>query len=159
MIRTFAPADMEAALDIWLRASIRAHDFVPADFWQDQLEAMRTQYLPAAEVHVFEHASTVVGFCALVEDRLAALFVAPERQGNGIGTALLRHAQQRRSGLELSVYASNAPSIAFYKSQGFSIIGHTVDAATGQDEYAMRWTQPEAPRQATPAAVALDPTH
>ena len=158
MIRTFAPTDMEAALDIWLRASIRAHDFVPPGFWQDQLEAMRTQYLPAAEVHVFEHAATIAGFCALVEDRLAALFVAPERQGQGIGTALLRHAQQRRSSLDLSVYTSNAPSVAFYQSQGFSIVGHTVDAATGQDEYTMRWMHPEASRQATPAAAPFDST-
>lgn len=158
MIRTFAHDDMEAVLDIWLRASVRAHDFVPPDLWQDQLEAMRTQYLPAADVHVFEYAATVAGFCALVEDRLAALFVAPERQGQGIGTALLRHAQQRRSSLELSVYVSNALSIAFYRSHGFSIVGHTVDAATGQDEYTMRWMPPEASRQATPAAAPFDST-
>ncbi|UNK42878.1 N-acetyltransferase [Luteimonas sp. S4-F44] len=159
MIRTFAHDDMDAVLDLWLRASIRAHDFVPPDVWQAQREAMRTQYLPAAEVHVFEHAATVAGFCALVEDRLAALFVAPERQGHGIGTALMRHAQRRRTSLVLSVYASNAPSIAFYRARGFSIVGHTVDAATGHAEYAMQWTHPQAPRQTASAAVSFDPAH
>lgn len=154
MIRAFASGDMDAVVDIWLRASVRAHDFAAPGFWSAQVDAMRTRYLPASEIHVFEHAAAIAGFCALAGNRLAALFVAPERQGRGIGTALLRHAQQRRSAIELSVYASNAPSIAFYRSHGFSIVARGVDAATGQDEYAMRWTRAGAPGHAHAAALS-----
>ena len=76
MIRPFTASDMEAVLRIWLDASVRAHDFVPAQFWQEQLPAMRTVYLPFAQVWVYEDAGQVLGFYALVEDQLAAIFVA-----------------------------------------------------------------------------------
>ena len=81
MIRPFTASDMEAVLRIWLDASVRAHDFVPAQFWQEQLPAMRTVYLPFAQVWVYEDAGQVLGFYALVEDQLAAIFVAPQQQG------------------------------------------------------------------------------
>ncbi len=43
---------------------------------------MRDRYLPLAEVRVAVWPD-VAGFAAVVEDHLAALFVAPERQGRG----------------------------------------------------------------------------
>ncbi|MDC7232229.1 MAG: GNAT family N-acetyltransferase, partial [Spirochaetales bacterium] len=50
---------------------------------------MRTLYIPASETFVFEQNSDVVGFYSLHEDRLAAIFVLPELQGQGIGKQLL----------------------------------------------------------------------
>lgn len=55
MIRQCTHADMELVLEIWLNASVKAHDFVSPDFWQSQLENMRSIYLPASDVYVYEH--------------------------------------------------------------------------------------------------------
>lgn len=142
MIRKYTENDLAPILEIWLEASIKAHYFVPAEFWQSQIENMRNIYLPASETYVFESASHVVGFYALYENNLAAIFVAPEWQGKGIGKQLLNHAKNQRTALTLSVYAENEPSYQFYLSQGFNVISEQADEHTGQPEYTMRWLKP-----------------
>lgn len=139
MIRAFTESDMEDVLDVWLSASLKAHDFIAPDFWRSQLENMRSTYIPASEVYVYESGSTVIGFYALLENKLAAIFVAPDLQGTGIGKLLLSHAKFKRDALDLSVYKANSKSIGFYKSQGLRIAQESVDAATGHEEYLMRW--------------------
>jgi len=139
MIRKFLSEDMDAVLDIWLSASLKAHDFVEANFWRSQLQNMRDIYIPASEVYIYEDKSEVLGFVALLDDRLAAIFVKPDKQGEGIGKALVEHAKTIRKTLTLSVYKANIASIHFYKSQGFFIIEESLDSATGQEEYVMRF--------------------
>lgn len=137
MIRAYGENDREAVLDIWLQASIRAHDFVAREYWESQLDNMRRRYLPAAENHVYVNGAKIVGFYSLYGDTLAALFVLPEHQGHGIGKALLDHAKARRARLTLTVYSENAASHGFYLSQGFTVIGEQIDRHTGHPEYAM----------------------
>ncbi|UJF25153.1 N-acetyltransferase [Suttonella sp. R2A3] len=145
MIRKTNEHDLESMLDIWLSASIKAHDFVPAKFWTSQVEAMRTIYLPASEHYVFEIESKVVGFYACYENTLAAIFVTPELQGKGIGKQLLNHAKNQRPSLTLSVYKENEASCQFYRSQGFSVISEQRDAHTGHLEYTMVWEKAKQP--------------
>ena len=137
MIRAYAADDLESILDIWLHASALAHDFVPRAFWESQLDNMRTIYLPASENCVYEVGAEIVGFYSLHEDTLAAIFVSPEHQGQGFGTALLDHAKTRRTRLRLSVYKENRASCDFYLSQGFSVVGERPDEHTGHPEYTM----------------------
>ncbi|SIP95689.1 N-acetyltransferase [Marinobacterium stanieri] len=137
MIRPRTDRDIEAILDIWLQASIKAHDFVPDEFWEAQVDDMRTLYIPASETFVFEQNADVVGFYSLNEDRLAAIFVLPEQQGQGIGKQLLDHAKTQRPSLTLSVYTENETACAFYLSQGFEVVSEQIDEDTGCPEYTM----------------------
>ncbi|PJC87012.1 GNAT family N-acetyltransferase [Vibrio sp. HA2012] len=137
MIRKYIIEDIDAVLDIWLSASIKAHDFVAPSFWQAQVENMRNIYLPSSDVYVFEEASKVVGFYALYADTLAAIFVHPELQGQGIGKELMAHAKTQREKLTLSVYKANEASYQFYLSQGFMVISEQQDEHTGYLEYTM----------------------
>ncbi len=141
MIRDFRNTDLEPVLDVWLRASIKAHNFIKPEFWRNQLDAMREVYLPAATSRVFERNGLVVGFCSLHGDSLAALFVSPEQQGTGVGTQLLKDAMRSKSVLELTVYSANIPSIRFYENQGFEILEEQLDEHTGQPEKLMRWAR------------------
>lgn len=138
MIRICTPQDTDAVLAIWLSASIQAHDFIEAAFWSSQVDAMRTLYLPASEVYVFERDAVVVGFHALHGDNLAALFVAPAFQGQGIGSQLIAHAKRQRTVLSLSVYQENQASYRFYLAQGFGVVSEQTDQHTGHREYRMR---------------------
>ena len=97
MIRPYRPDDLETLLSIWLEASSRAHDFVARSFWEARLDDMRNLYLPAAQTWVYERDGTLVGFVSLLDDILAAIFVAPAEQGAGIGSALLEHAKPARA--------------------------------------------------------------
>lgn len=137
MIRTFEPRDMDRLLEIWLSASIKAHDFIDASFWQSNTESMRDVYIPASETFVIEDSSGVLGFYSLLDNQLAALFVDPAHQGNGFGKQLLDHAKCLRNELSLAVYKENTPSVGFYTSQGFKRVKEQIDEKTGLAEFLM----------------------
>lgn len=129
---------MDAVLEIWLSASVKAHDFVNPEFWQSQLEDMRNIYLPSSSVYVYTSDAEIAGFYALLDNHLAAIFVQPEQQGRGIGKALMAHAKSFGENLNLSVYKNNQPSVNFYLSQGFVISSEQQCEHTGHMEYTMR---------------------
>ena len=108
MIRRMAEEDVEAAGQVWLAASLEAHDFVPASFWQADHKTMVSEILPAAHGYVHETAGAIDGFVALGSgDRanfMGALFVGPDHQSRGIGTRLLDHVKAMRDPLDTSVY-------------------------------------------------------
>lgn len=139
MIRKFKKTDMDSALDIWLEASIKTHDFIDREFWESNVPAMRDLYLPSAEIYVNEDEGKVNGFIALNGDSVAALFVSPSSQGRGIGNGLLNKAKEIRSTLELCVYKENVKSLEFYRKRLFAAEGEHVDSRTGQVQVVMRW--------------------
>lgn len=146
MIRAMREEDCEAVVDIWLRASLQSHAFMEEGYWESRVEDMKNLYLPLSEVVVDEVAPSgkLAGFMAFIGDYLAALFVAPEHQGKGTGTRLLRLAQKMRSELHLCVYARNTRAVAFYRKHGFTIKGERYEEATGQREWLMSFCPYEA---------------
>ena len=62
--------------------------------------------------------SGVAGFIIRDGTRVHALYVAPDRRGQGIGRALLAEAKTRAEMLDLWVLAGNLPARAFYLAQG-----------------------------------------
>lgn len=133
--------DIDAILEIWFKASLKAHDFIPADYWKNQLLPMRDQYLPLAENYVLKENHTVLGFVSLLksENILAALFIDPEQQGAGYGRRLVNFLKQQCNQLHLNVYAANTSTVSFYQKQGFKIINQGIDENTGQAELTMSW--------------------
>lgn len=141
MIRKLIPLDLDTVLNIWLDASVIAHDFIPKEFWQDKVQDMRTIYIPSSESFVLEHQNKVVGFVSLVENQIAAIFVDPTQQGQGFGKKLLDYTKSLRSHLELSVYAKNSKSIEFYKRQSFKIQKEEIEPEAQEPCYVMTWSQ------------------
>jgi len=140
MIRPFEPPDMDAVLDIWLRASVSAHSFIDRTYWEKQTDAMRRHYLPSARTFVCEDEATgrIAGFVSCIGNFIAALFVDPDRQGTGIGKRLLEHARTRYGSLRLNVYTENRKAIRFYIRQGFRIVRRQNDPDTGHEELCMQ---------------------
>ncbi len=139
------PADIETVGEIWLTASIQAHDFVPEEFWRSELIAKTTEILPHPDTEgfVFEQSGTIDGFITLCGTHVGCLFVRPGKQGNGIGASLLRHAKHDHAELDLTVYKQNRRATSFYKREGFLFAGESLCQFTGCEEYAMRWTRGE----------------
>jgi GNAT superfamily N-acetyltransferase len=68
---------------------------------------------------VAEDERGIVGFAELKGDWLDDLYVLPDAQGEGIGSALLDIAKaQRPAGFSLWVFESNVPARAFYARHG-----------------------------------------
>jgi putative acetyltransferase len=149
VIRKAKDAEHEQMVSIWLAASIEAHDGVEPDFWRSQRRDMKEKYLPSAENWVYVRDQAVLGFCSLQQNVLAALFVDPAHQGEGIGSLLLEHAKSIESRLELSVYSMNVRAVAFYERHGFGVMDERFDDMTGQWEKVMHLDHDptEPPRQ------------
>lgn len=127
---------MEKIIEIWLLTSLQAHDFVDASCWWQALEDMRIRYLERATIWVFEERGDLLGCMALVDDYIAALFVRPDRQGCGIGHALLQEA--KRQGASLArVFVENTQAVHFYQCHGFVIEAEESDPITGHPQYRM----------------------
>ncbi len=139
MIRKYKEDDITEVLDVWLRASIQAHDFIDADFWKSGIQDMENIYMPSSEVFVFKEKGIIAGFYAMHENMLAALFVKPEIQGRGIGSELLLHAKKNHSIIELTVYQKNKSAISFYEKHGFKEIKKQTCEHTAEPEILMRW--------------------
>ncbi|MER6121554.1 GNAT family N-acetyltransferase [Streptomyces sp. NPDC001795] len=69
--------------------------------------------------------------------------VAPGRQGEGLGTALIRHVLDRcdREGLPAYLEASSARSTRLYERLGFAFTGRTLDLPDGPRMWPM-WREP-----------------
>jgi len=133
--------DIEAVGQIWLTASIKAHDFVPAEFWSSELKVMTTEILPHPDTvgYVHEEEGLIDAFISLGGNWIGCLFVIPERQRSGIGSALLDHVKQLHSDLETTVYKKNVSATQFYSAQGFSVVGESTCEHTGCEEFRMQW--------------------
>ncbi len=140
MIRKSNKYDTELILDIWLKSSIKAHDFIDPSFWELKVPEMRDVYLPLAETYIYEDDDDEIkGFVSLVDDTIAAIFVAPDQQGLGVGKELMNMAKQMRSKLVLTVYKENVKSIEFYKRFGFKILKEQIDENTDHPELLMEF--------------------
>lgn len=138
-LRPMESQDIDRLGEIWLAASLTAHDFVSADFWRSQLETMTRELLPRAEGYVHVHGDRIDGFVAVDGDFIHCLFVEPKHQRQGVGTALLSYLKGSRHTLCLHVYQQNQDAIGFYKSNGFVITGEASCPHTGCAEFEMEW--------------------
>ena len=61
----------------------------------------------------------MIGFTGLGDDSVRNLWVLPEEQDRGVGTALLKLAKERRpGGLQLWVFQRNVGARRFYERHG-----------------------------------------
>ena len=138
VIRSMMEKDTSQIMKIWLHSNIEAHDFIPADYWNNQTEYVEKALLQA-EVYVYGDGSRILGFAGLTGDYLAGIFVRSDLRSKGIGRLLLEHLKSGRRCLTLHVYKENAAALRFYKKNGFQISAEDIDEMTGEREYEMIW--------------------
>ena len=134
-------SDINTVIDLWYDASIKAHHFISSEYWNMNKITMATKYLPNSETYLAIENNDIVGFIAMADNYLAAVFVKTSMQGHGIGTQLLNYIKNRRSLIELKVYKKNFESVKFYKKQNFKFVSEEVEEETGEIESYMRWTK------------------
>ena len=140
-IRESIPEDNERLTEIWLNASVKAHDFIPKDFWTDKVENMKRLYLPNSYTIVaYDNENVLItGFISIVGNHhIAALFIDVPYQNQSTGSLLLQYVSDRFSNLTLSVYIENTKAVSFYLRHGFFILQERIDKNTGHSEYLMQ---------------------
>lgn len=139
-VRKLEINDIESVMKIWLETNIQAHWFVAENYWRENFDMVQ-QALPQADVWVYDE-NGVKGFVGVADDGyIAGFFVERDRQGQGIGSALLNHLKNQYRKLSLCVYVKNNPAVQFYLKQGFQICRQQVEMATNEAEYVMSWSE------------------
>ena len=100
--------------------------------------------LDKGPVWVAVDAGAVVGFIATRRGWIDHLYVVHERQGEGIGQALIARAMRGRAHVKLWTFQVNARSRAFYRRQGFVEARFTDGAANEEKEpdVMLEWRRP-----------------
>ena len=138
MIRKLQKADINRAADIWLKTNLKAHFFIPEQYWISNYEFVK-EILPQAEVYVYEDDKMIQGFIGINDEYIEGIFVSDEMQSRGIGKILLDYIKDKKDRLQLKVYQKNVRAMSFYQREGFTIQSEEMDEFTGEKEYVMNW--------------------
>ena len=140
MIRKFQNTDINEIAKIWLDTNIKAHNFIPAQYWQEKFKIAKEMFLQA-EIYVYKNEGTnkIRGFIGLSNDYIAGIFICSEAQSNGIGKQLLDFVKESKIELSLNVYKKNIRAIKFYQRENFIIHSEDIDRNTNEKEYMMVW--------------------
>ena len=124
MIREATVGDAEAILAVHrtARAAAYAHLGTPEQAAGSSTVESWARTLGEADAWVFERDGAAVGFASVHGSVLTGLYVRPEAQGDGIGTALLEVAVAHGA-RELWVYAGATQARAFYERHGWVAAG------------------------------------
>jgi putative acetyltransferase len=142
-LRPYAPADEDAAIELWRRTWQQAYpriDFTARlDWWRQR---WRDELVPVATITVAEADGKLVGFVTVDASTfdLDQIVVAPETWGMGVATALMAEAKRiSPAGLDLHVNTDNARAIGFYEKHGFVISGEAINWRSGAPVHKMSW--------------------
>ena len=138
MIRKLQKVDINRVADIWLKTNLKAHFFIPEQYWISNYEFVK-ELLPQTEVYVYEDDKMIQGFIGINDEYIEGIFVSDEMQSRGIGKMLLDYIKDKKDRLQLKVYQKNVRAMSFYQREGFTIQSESMDEFTREKEYVMNW--------------------
>ncbi len=109
-----------------------AHPFLTQEFQDSEAENVRNVYPQFARIWVKVVDGDVIGFIALIENEVGAIFLAPEHHGKGIGREMMDFAVERKGAVTLEVFKQNAIGRKFYDKYGFRTTREAVHEPSGQ---------------------------
>ncbi len=123
-LRQMTEDDLPAVLG--LEETLFSPDTWTAAMYRDELSMTDTRHYLVAE-----NGSGLIGWAGLIayddEAHVSTIGVAPDRQGEGIGSrlldALLEEADRRSPVVLLEVRSDNERALAMYRRRGFAAIG------------------------------------
>ncbi|MCI8759599.1 MAG: N-acetyltransferase [Clostridia bacterium] len=140
MIRRMKEEDVTKVMTLWTKGNFKAHDFIEKDYWLENFNLVKNEYLLKSDTYVYTEGEDIKGFISILKDEyIGALFVKQENQREGIGRRLINYCKERYDYLTLKVYEKNVNATLFYVAMNFKNKGIQVDDKTGQKEYVMDW--------------------
>lgn len=132
MIRKYKDSDVDAVVSVWRTASDLAHPFLSKAFQDKEQGNVRNVYPQFAQIWVKEIDGKTVGFIALIENEVGAIFLDPKLHGQGLGREMMDYAIQQKGSVTLDVFKENALGRRFYDRYGFVAIKEYQHADSGQ---------------------------
>ncbi len=131
MIRPYQKEDIDDLLDVWYKSSSLAHPFLEEAFMAKERENVRSIYIPNTKTWIYIMDRKLVGFIAMMDNEVGAIFVLPEYHGCGIGKELMDHVRPMHEILEVEVFERNSIGRRFYDKYGFELVEKHVHDETG----------------------------
>jgi len=145
VLRPATTDDAEQLTELYIATRRAAEPAMPPQqHTAESVLAHTTGEIVEKEVWVAE-SDGILGFATLDRAFLDALYVGPDHQGFGVGTALLDLAKARRpDGFALWVFASNTRARGFYRRHGLVELEHTDGSANEERSPDVRMAWPGA---------------
>jgi putative acetyltransferase len=132
-LRKARPGEGQAIVGLHARTvrEINSRDYTPEeiDVWLARKSPEKEEArIGAGEVYVcIGDDEALLGYGSRRGDRIAALYVAPDRQGQGVGSMLLAQLERDAiaEGIEVLELNSTLAAAGFYRQQGYETLGTT----------------------------------
>jgi ribosomal protein S18 acetylase RimI-like enzyme len=125
-IRRMQPAELREVVALWTRSKRRALAWLAAELAhtpEEDFAYFSETICARGDVWVAARAGQPVALMALEGSHVDQLFVDPDSQGRGVGSALLAHAKRLHPrGLSLFTHVRNVRARAFYEARGFRAV-------------------------------------
>ena len=142
MLRAARPEDTPAVVAVFHAARADALPYLPVLHTPEEDLRFFGGLVHRGLVTVAELHGRVAGFLARNGDWVDHLYIAPEAQGQGLGSALLAAAQAQQDHLQLWVFQRNTRAIGFYERHGFAVAERTDGARNEERTPDARMTWP-----------------
>lgn len=133
-IRQAREADADAISDVIVQA-LRLSN--AADYPPQVIERVAANFdaagvrrlMASREMFVALDGARVVATASLAGDVVRSVFVLPERQGHGLGKALMTHVEDvaRAVGVQQLRVPASLTAVPFYKALGYAVVREVVD--------------------------------
>ncbi len=131
MIRKLKEEDVTKVMTIWTKGNFKAHDFIKKDYWLENFNRVKNEYLLKSETYVYTEDDEIKGFVSILEgEYIGALFVRQDSLREGIGRRLVNYCKERYHYLRLNVYEKNINATLFYIAMGFKNKGIKIEEET-----------------------------
>jgi GNAT superfamily N-acetyltransferase len=135
--------DAAAVAEIWLASFKATYPFPPAHSDDEVRTWVADVLLRRTETWIAEDGDEVIGFMSLGDRSIEQLYLMPGRTGCGVGSRLVRLAQERRpGGLELWTFQANEAARRFYAIHGFRPVELTDGAGNEERQPDVRYVWP-----------------
>ena len=142
-IRRMEQSETYEILDLWMRSLTHGNSFIENNFWQKHYDIAKETYLNEKDHFVYtDDTGKIVGFISVDSaNSIRGIFVDPNYENRGIGTALMNFVKDSYTLLHMNVYMKNRRTLEFAGYHGFLIDGAIRDPINGEIQYTMIWTQ------------------
>lgn len=140
MIRNLKDNDIDKVMELWKESTMEAQSFIPDEYWLENYDNVKNNYLPNSNTYVYEEDGEIKGFVSLIENIfIGGLFLKIDSQRKGIGSKIIDFLKTEYDILQLAVYDKNVRAMNFYLKSGFKITNSEIDEKTKEKEHLMEW--------------------
>lgn len=140
MIRNLRNDDIDIVMELWKESTMEAQNFIPDEYWLENYDNVKNNYLPNSDTYVYEEDGEIKGFVSLIENIfIGGLFLKVDCQRKGIGSKIIDFLKADHDKLQLAVYDRNVRAMNFYFKSGFKITNTEIDEKTNEKEHLMEW--------------------